>query len=98
MPNSTKKKEHPLSMRLPETDIAMIDRAADLRGRSRTDFVREAAVRAAEEIIMENALIRMSPKGFSAFMSAIGAPARAVLELVDVLKRKSLWDTDRKSG
>ena len=97
MASRTKKKEHPLSMRLPETDIAIIDRAADLRGRSRTDFVREAAVRAAEEIIMENALIRMSPKGFSAFMSAIGAPATVIPKLVDVLKRKSPWETGRKS-
>ena len=39
MPRSIKRKEHPLSMRLPETDIAIIDRAATLRGRSRTDFV-----------------------------------------------------------
>ncbi len=36
-------------MRLPEADIAMIDRAAGLRGRSRTDLVRDAAVRAAED-------------------------------------------------
>jgi uncharacterized protein (DUF1778 family) len=34
-------------MRLPEGDLAIIDRAAGLKGRSRTDFVREAAVRAA---------------------------------------------------
>jgi uncharacterized protein (DUF1778 family) len=98
MASRAKKKEHPLSMRLPETDIAIIDRAADLRGRSRTDFVRDAAVRAAEEIVMENALIRMSPKGFSAFMSAIEAPAAAVPELVDVLKRKTPWDMSLKSG
>src|SRR3546814_2174857 len=53
------RKEYPLSMRLPEADVAMIDRAAALRGRSRTDFVRDAAVRAAEEVVMENRLIRM---------------------------------------
>ena len=41
-----------ISMRLPEADIAMIDRAAGLRGRSRTEFVREAAVRAAEAVVM----------------------------------------------
>ena len=35
------RKDHPLSMRLPEADIAVIDRAANLRGRSRTDLVRE---------------------------------------------------------
>jgi uncharacterized protein (DUF1778 family) len=55
-------------MRLPEADIAMIDRAAGLRGRSRTDFVRDAAVRAAEDVLMEHPLIRMSPDGFDAFM------------------------------
>jgi uncharacterized protein (DUF1778 family) len=42
MTATAKRKDHPLSMRLPEGDIAIIDRAADLRGRSRTDFVREA--------------------------------------------------------
>ena len=46
MPRSIKRKEHRLSMRLPETDIAIIDRAATLRGRSRTDFVRVIGGRA----------------------------------------------------
>ena len=58
------KKDHPLSMRIPEADLAIIDRAAQLRGRSRTDFMREAAVRAAEATLMENTPIRMSPEGF----------------------------------
>jgi hypothetical protein len=30
-----KKKDHPLSMRLPEADVSLIDRAAAIRGRSR---------------------------------------------------------------
>jgi uncharacterized protein (DUF1778 family) len=64
MPRTIKRKDHPLSMRLPEADIAIIDRAANLRGRSRTDFVRDAAVRAAEEVVMETAPIRMSPAAF----------------------------------
>jgi uncharacterized protein (DUF1778 family) len=93
-----KKKNHPLSMRLPETDIAIIDRAAGLRGRSRTDFVREAAVRAAEEVLMESALVRMSPKGFAAFMAAIAAPATAVPEMVDLFKRKAPWEAGGKNG
>jgi uncharacterized protein (DUF1778 family) len=58
MATTTDRKEYPISMRLPESDVAMIDRAATLRGRSRTDFVRDAAVRAAEEVVMENRLLR----------------------------------------
>jgi uncharacterized protein (DUF1778 family) len=96
MPRSIKRKEHPLSMRLPETDIAIIDRAATLRGRSRTDFVREAAVRAAEDVLMETAPIRMSPGGFKAFMDALSKPAAAVPEMVELLRRKAPWDSDEK--
>ena len=83
-----------MSMRLPQADIAMIDRAANLRGRSRTDFVRDAAVRAAEEVVMESALVRMSPQGFKAFMAVIEAPGTAVPELVELFKRKAPWATN----
>lgn len=99
MPRIVKRKEHPLSMRLPETDIAIIDRAASLRGRSRTDFVREAAVRAAEDVLMETAPIRMSPAGFKAFMEAASAPARQVPEMVEVFQRAAPWESrDKKAG
>lgn len=92
MARAVKRKDHPLSMRLPETDIAIIDRAATLRGRSRTDFVREAAVRAAEDVLMETAPIRMSPAGFKAFVDALSQPARPVPEMVELLKRKAPWE------
>jgi uncharacterized protein (DUF1778 family) len=93
MKTTARRKEHPLSMRLPDADIAMIDRAASLRGRSRTDFVRDAAVRAAEEVIMERTLVGMTPQGFRAFMAAIEAPPTVVPELVELFKRKAPWAT-----
>ncbi len=86
------RKEHPISMRLPEADIAMIDRAAGLRGRSRTEFVRDAAVRAAEDVVMESRLIRMSADGFAAFMAVLAAPATAVPEMVELAKRPAPWE------
>lgn len=95
MDQNTRRKDYPLSMRLPEADIAIIDRAANLRGRSRTDFVREAAVRAAEEVVMEGTLVRMSPAAFKAFAAAIAGPGRPVPQMVDVLKRKAPWDRRR---
>jgi uncharacterized protein (DUF1778 family) len=94
MTATAKRKDHPLSMRLPEGDIAIIDRAADLRGRSRTDFVREAAVRAAEEVLMESALIRMSTEGFEAFLQAVSAPAQPVPEMVTSLRHKAPWEKE----
>lgn len=92
MATAAERKEHPISMRLPEADIAMIDRAAGLRGRSRTDFVRDAAVRAAEDVLMENRLIRMSPEGFAEFMAALSSPVMPVPEMVELSKRPAPWE------
>jgi uncharacterized protein (DUF1778 family) len=92
MSRVVERKEHPLSMRLPVADIAIIDRAATLRGRSRTEFVRDAAVRAAEDALMEAAPMRMSPAGFKAFMAALSGPATAVPEMVELFRRKAPWE------
>jgi uncharacterized protein (DUF1778 family) len=92
MTNLTPSKNYPLSIRLPETDIALIDRAANLKGRSRTEFMRDAAVREAEATLMDSMFIRMSPEGFDAFVAALDAPPKVVPELLEILKRKSPWD------
>ena len=92
------RKDHPLSMRMPDSDIALIDRAAGLRGRSRTDFVRDAAVRAAEEVLMESGLVRMSEEGFAAFMAVLSAPATAVAPMVEILQRPAPWEQGNGQG
>ena len=57
------------------------------------DFVRNGAAKAAEEVVMERPLVRMSLPGFDAFMAAIKAPAAAVPELVELFKRRMPWAT-----
>jgi uncharacterized protein (DUF1778 family) len=84
-------------MRFPDADLAIIDRAASQRGRSRTEFVRDAAVRAAEEVLMENVVIRMSPAGFETFVSILDAPPAPVPQLVELLKRPAPWERDRNT-
>ncbi|MGV1833073.1 DUF1778 domain-containing protein [Agrobacterium vitis] len=92
MAGKVERPEFPISMRLPEADVAIIDRAATLRGRSRTDFVREAAVRAAEEVILEQGLIRMGAEGFADFVDVLSRPAAPVPELLELVKRPAPWE------
>lgn len=92
MSRLAERKDHPLSMRLPEADVALIDRAAGLRGRSRTEFVRDAAVREAEATLMETLPIRMSTEGFDDFVRALAAPAAPVPEMVELLRRPAPWE------
>lgn len=92
MPATVHRKDHPVSMRLPDADLAIIDRAAGLRGRSRTDFVRDAAVRAAEDVLLETRMLRMSAQGFAQFLAALDAPATPVPALVELAQRRAPWE------
>ena len=83
----------PVSMRLPESDLDIISRAAELQGRSRTEFVRDAAVRAAEEVLLEQSAIRLSPDLFEAFKAAVVSPGVPSPALVERLRRKAPWET-----
>lgn len=96
MADPAQRKEHPVSMRLPDADLAIIDRAAGLRGRSRTDFVREAAVRAAEEVLMDTRVFRMNAKGFAHFLAEIDAPAQAVPALAELAQHAAPWERGAK--
>jgi uncharacterized protein (DUF1778 family) len=91
MPRPVSRKVHVLSMRLLKTDIAIIDQAAVLCGCSRTDFIREAAVRAAEDVLMETAPIRVSPAGFRSFVATLSEPARPVREITELMHRPAPW-------
>ena len=92
MARPVQRKDHRVSMRLADADIAIIDRAASLRGYSRAEFIRDATVRAAEDVIMENTVIRMSPEGFAAFANIMDNPAKPVPEMVVLLKRLAPWE------
>lgn len=85
-------KDHPLSLRLPQADVALIDRAAKMKGRSRTEFMRDAAVREAEATVLDTMMIRMSPDGFQAFLAALDQPAQIVPELQEVMRRQAPWE------
>jgi uncharacterized protein (DUF1778 family) len=85
-------KDHPLSLRLPQADLALIDRAAKLKGSSRTEFMRDAAVREAETLILDRTMITMSAEGFKAFLDEIDSPAKPIPEMVELLKRKAPWE------
>jgi uncharacterized protein (DUF1778 family) len=91
MPGSAQRKNIAFSMRLSDTDLAIIGRAAHLRCCSPADFIRGAAIRAAEDIIVESSLIRASPEGFAAFTASLDAPGKPVPSIVELLERPAPW-------
>jgi len=70
-----KSKDYRFDARLNEDQKTLIQRAADLEGRTMTDFVLHSAETAAERTIGERAMLILSARETEAFVDAILNPA-----------------------
>ena len=64
-----------IEARIAPDILAVVKRAAEIQGRSLSDFVVSAAQDAAHRTIAENEIIRLSAAGQRAFAEALAAPA-----------------------
>jgi uncharacterized protein (DUF1778 family) len=65
-----------LNLRIKADDRGLIDRAATLTGKTRTDFVLEAARRAAEEALLDRTVFAVSPEAHAAFLARLDEPPK----------------------
>lgn len=64
----------PVHIRLPEEARALIDRAARVRGKNRTDFMIEASVAAAEDTLLDQTLIKVDAQTYRHFLDVLDQP------------------------
>jgi len=82
----------PLNMRvLPETR-SLIDRAAALLGKNRTDFVIDAARQAAQNALLDRTVIPINVKAHAAFVALLDAPPQPNERLRKSLQTPAPWD------
>jgi uncharacterized protein (DUF1778 family) len=74
--NSLPVRRETLNLRIKPAERDLIDRAAKARGKTRTDFVLEAARAAAEEALIEQRIIMADPEAYQEFLTRLDqAPA-----------------------
>ena len=83
-----------LNIRIRAEQRGLIDRAAKARGKNRTDFILDAACRAAEDALLDRALISVSPKAYAEFLARLDAPARPNERLRRTMRAKAPWKVD----
>jgi uncharacterized protein (DUF1778 family) len=82
----------PLNMRvLPETR-SLIDLAAKLLGKNRTDFVIDAARQAAQNALLDRTVIPINDKAHAAFVALLDAPPQPNERLRKSLQTPAPWD------
>jgi uncharacterized protein (DUF1778 family) len=81
-----------LNIRIKPEVRGLIDRAAALTGKNRTDFVLDAARHAAEDALLDRTVFVLSPKAYSDFVARLDAPPQPNERLRRSLQTPSPWD------
>ncbi len=81
-----------LSVRVSPDERALLDAAAEEARTSVSDFVRRAAVEAAEMEILNRSNVTIPAESWEAFEAWAARPAEDVPGLVDLFNRKPTWE------
>ena len=81
-----------LNMRIKPEDRTLFDWAAKVQGKTRTEFVLEAARKAAEEALLDRALVQVSPEAYAEFMARLDAPPQSNERLKRTMQTKGPWE------
>lgn len=81
-----------LNLRIKPELRGLIDRAAALSDKNRTDFVLDAARRAAEDTLLERTVFTLNPKAYSQFIARLDAPPRPNARLRRSLETVAPWE------
>jgi len=92
VPRKNPAKRDTLNLRIKPEVRGMIDRAAALLGKNRTDFVLDAARRAAEDALIDRTIIRVSPDVHAAFLARLDAPPQSNERLRRTMQTPAPWE------
>ena len=84
-----------ISIRAKAGQRDLIDQAADRLGRSRSDFMLEAACRQAEDVLLDQTFFALDAKSMAAFQALLDQPPAATDRLRRTLNAPLPWDTQR---
>lgn len=70
----------------------LIDQAAERLGRSRSDFMLDAACCKAEDVLLDQAFFTVDASTFEQFQALLDRPLPATDKLRRLLKTKAPWD------
>jgi uncharacterized protein (DUF1778 family) len=91
MPASTLPRRDTLNLRIPAAERNLIDRAALSSGKTRTDFILEAARRAAEETLLDRAMLSVGAEAYAEFLARLDAPPKPNERLRRTMKTRAPW-------
>ena len=81
-----------VNFQVTDERLAFIDRAAAIRGVSRTEFVLRSSEAAAVETLSDRPVIALDDEAWDAFVAALDAPVKPDARLKERFSRRPLWE------
>lgn len=82
-----------INLRASQKQKLLIDRAAELLGRTRSDFMVGTACREAQTVLLDGHYFGLSPDAFRRFTAMLNKPPASNRKLRRLLQTKALWET-----
>ena len=92
MHEATAVKRETLNIRIKPEERSLIDRAAKTRGKNRTDFILDAARLAAEEALLDQVALTVSPQAYEQFLARLDMPPQANDRLRKTMQTPAPWE------
>ena len=88
----TERKDTTINVRLPARTRDLIDSAASVSGKTRTEFILESARRSAEEVLLGQAVFGLGATDYAGFLAALDKPNPPNDRLKSLLAAKAPWE------
>lgn len=86
------KKTTTINLRVNEKMRDLIDNAAAVVGKSRTEFMLDSARQHAIDVLLDQRIFVLEDRQYRAFLSALQSPPRANAQLKKLFASKSPWE------
>lgn len=81
-----------INLRMDNRQRALIDRAAESLGKTRTEFIIDATRREAEEVLLNRTVFALGGDAYEQFLDALSEPAEPTPALRDLLAERTPWE------
>jgi uncharacterized protein (DUF1778 family) len=82
-----------INIRAKRTQRELIDQAAELLGKTRSDFMLEIACREAEDVLLDQHLFKLDAETFHKFQAMLDAPPSDNPKLRKLMATKAPWES-----
>jgi uncharacterized protein (DUF1778 family) len=81
-----------INIRAKRTQRDLIDQAAELLGKTRSDFMLETACREAEDVLLDQRMFTLDAETFKKFQAMLDAPPSENPKLRKLMATKAPWE------